>query len=49
MAVSRFSYASLKVLDVEAAVKHYTDVVGLRLVSTSVLYTYVFMKIFAVS
>jgi catechol 2,3-dioxygenase len=32
MAVSRFSYASVNVLDVDAAVTHYTNVVGLRLV-----------------
>ncbi len=32
MAISRFSYANLRVMDLPAAIKHYTDTVGLRLV-----------------
>lgn len=32
MAISRFSYASLNVQDIDASVRHYTEVVGLRLV-----------------
>ncbi len=32
MSVSRFSYASINVLDLPAAMNHYTNVVGLRLV-----------------
>ncbi|MGE0810874.1 MAG: VOC family protein, partial [Immundisolibacter sp.] len=30
MAISRFSYASMNVMDVDAAVRHYVHVVGLR-------------------
>lgn len=33
MAITRFSYASIKVTSLPAAVRHYTNVVGLRLVS----------------
>ncbi len=34
MAISRFSYASMRVMELEAAIKHYTEVVGLRLVES---------------
>jgi catechol 2,3-dioxygenase len=40
MAITRFSYASLKVTNLSAAVRHYTNVVGLRLVSKTARQAY---------
>ena len=34
MAISRFSYANVRVMDLQKAITHYTDVVGLRLVES---------------
>lgn len=40
MALTRFSYASMKVTDLPAAVDHYTNVVGLRLVQKTARQAY---------
>ena len=34
MAISRFSYANVRVMDLQKAITHYTDTVGLRLVES---------------